>query len=195
MFRHAAAITTGSRLAPQLPGSASNRPGQISPHPAQRPPRSRAHAVMVYQSRPMSHAPHSHDNRCSGQPRHARSQYRRSATPSLARSAQARFRLKSGVCGTSSIFQSGWKAVKCSGTSGPSCFATHSQSAPISSDKSFLPGISKVVISSQVLVSCLTSTSVSRTASSKFRAKLLVEALGERLEIDIGGVHRGEELS
>ena len=26
------------------------------------------------------------------------------------------------------------------------------------------------------------------------RAKLLVEALGERLEIDIGGVHRGEEL-
>ena len=26
------------------------------------------------------------------------------------------------------------------------------------------------------------------------RAKLLVEALGERLEIDIGSVHRGEEL-
>jgi hypothetical protein len=48
---------TGSRLAPQLPGSASNRPGQVSPHAAQRPPRPRPHAVMVYQSRPIIRAP------------------------------------------------------------------------------------------------------------------------------------------
>jgi hypothetical protein len=54
---YAAAITKASRLAPQFPGSASNRPGQVSPHAAQRPSSPRSHTVMEYQSRPISRAP------------------------------------------------------------------------------------------------------------------------------------------
>jgi hypothetical protein len=58
-----------------------------------------------------------------------------------------------GVGGRSPIFQSGWKAVKCSGTSGPSSRATQVASWLISSALSFWPGMSRVVISSQQSVS------------------------------------------
>src|ERR1700674_2202249 len=42
-------------------------------------------------------------------------------------------------------------------------------------------------------LSCLTYERI-ENGVKRARAKLFVEALGERLEIDIGGVHRGEEL-
>src|SRR5450756_2001802 len=42
-----------------------------------------------------------------------------------------------GVGGTSIIFQSGWNAGKCSGTSGPNSFATQALSAVISAMPSF----------------------------------------------------------
>src|SRR6185503_8390500 len=59
--------------------------------------------------------------------------------------------------------QSGWKAVKCSGTSGPRWLRTHLHSASISASESFLPGISSVVISVQTPVSLTRYSSVSST--------------------------------
>ncbi len=57
-----------------------------------------------------------------------------------------------GVGATSSIFQSGWKAVKCMGTSGPRFSTTHRAISPISRSESFCPGITRLVISSQTFV-------------------------------------------
>ncbi len=48
---------TGSRRAPQSPGLASNTPAQGVPQVLHLPPASRFHAVMLYQSRPISLAP------------------------------------------------------------------------------------------------------------------------------------------
>ena len=59
-----------------------------------------------------------------------------------------------GVGGRSCIYQSGWKRVKWSGTSGRRCSTIQALSAWISAGESFFPGISSVVISSQTLVSC-----------------------------------------
>src|SRR5262249_62132355 len=46
---------------------------------------------------------------------------------------------RSSDLGVSCIFQSGWNAVKWSGTSGPNLSMTHSLSAATSSDESFSP--------------------------------------------------------
>lgn len=68
-----------------------------------------------------------------------------------------------GVAGVSCIFQSGWKAVKCSGTSGPSSRATQAVNARSSASESLSPGISSVVISSQQSLSWWIQASVSST--------------------------------
>jgi hypothetical protein len=65
--------------------------------------------------------------------------------------SRARDKVAAGVAGLSRIFQSGWNAVKCSGTSGPSVFVTQRLSAAISPSESFSPGINNVVISNQTL--------------------------------------------
>jgi len=62
--------------------------------------------------------------------------------------------------------KSGWKAVKCTGTSGPSWAPTHSVIAPTSASESFAPGINRLVISTQTPVWCFRYTSVSSTGSS-----------------------------
>ena len=66
---------------------------------------------------------------------------------------RARESVAGGVGGVSIIWKSGWKAVKCNGTSGPSSRSTHSDSAPISASESLCPGMSSVVISNHTLVS------------------------------------------
>ena len=76
---------------------------------------------------------------------------------------RARVSVDGGVGGLSNILKSGWKAVKCSGTSGPSSRKTHFVSASISVSESFSPGISSVVISNHTSVSCFRYTSVSST--------------------------------
>jgi hypothetical protein len=58
-----------------------------------------------------------------------------------------------GVWRRSRILQSGWKALKWRGTSGPRCSATHSVIRSISSSESFSPGINRVVSSSHTSVS------------------------------------------
>ena len=68
---------------------------------------------------------------------------------------RARISVAGGVGGRSSILKSGWKAVKCIGTSGPSCPATQRVIASISESESFTPVISRLVISSHTPVSCL----------------------------------------
>jgi hypothetical protein len=68
--------------------------------------------------------------------------------------SRARTSVDGGVAGTSGIFQSGWKAEKCSGTSGPSSLRIHWLIAMISVSESLCPGISNVVISNHTLVSC-----------------------------------------
>src|SRR6266568_1193241 len=72
-----------------------------------------------------------------------------------------------GVAGLSSIFQSGWNAVKCSGTSGPRCSITQRLKASTSAGESFSPGMSSVVISNQTSVSCSRYSSVSSTGPSR----------------------------
>ncbi len=79
---------------------------------------------------------------------------------------RARSSVAAGVGGRSVILKSGWKAVKCSGTSGPSSRAIHRLSASISAAESLWPGMSSVVISSQTAVSCLRYWSVSSTGAS-----------------------------
>ena len=59
---------------------------------------------------------------------------------------RARASVAAGVGGRSRILKSGWNAVKCTGTSGPSCPATHRVRASISASESLRPGISKLVI-------------------------------------------------
>ncbi len=66
----------------------------------------------------------------------------------------------------SRIFQSGWKALKWSGTFGPKCSITQSQSAPISLGSSLWPGMTSVVISNQMSVSRFRYCSVSKTGPS-----------------------------
>ena len=66
---------------------------------------------------------------------------------------RARLRVEGGVGEWFIIFQSGWKAVKWIGTSGPRFSTTHCVSASSSASESFSPGISRVVISNQTRVS------------------------------------------
>ena len=77
--------------------------------------------------------------------------------------ARARSRVEAGVRGASSIRCAGWKAEKCTGTSCPSSDTIQAHSAAISSSESLRPGMSRVVISSQV-PSSLTLTRVSSTS-------------------------------
>ena len=70
-----------------------------------------------------------------------------------------------GVLGVSIIFQLGWKAVRCRGTSAPRLSAIQRVMASISASESFSPGISSVVSSSQAFVSALRYFSVSSTGS------------------------------
>jgi hypothetical protein len=72
-----------------------------------------------------------------------------------------------GVAGVSRIFQSGWKAVKCSGTSGPRRSATQRLNASTSAAESFSPGISSVVISNHTPVSCFRYSRVSSTGARR----------------------------
>ena len=65
--------------------------------------------------------------------------------------------------GVSVIFQSGWKAEKCTGTLGPRFSLIHAASSWSSLSESFSPGIRSVVISNQTSVSCRRYLSVSRT--------------------------------
>jgi len=76
---------------------------------------------------------------------------------------RARESVAGGVGGVSSIWKSGWNAVKCSGTSGPSSRRIHSESAVTSASESLCPGMSRVVISNQTCVSRFKYTSVSST--------------------------------
>ena len=80
--------------------------------------------------------------------------------------------------------------MKCNGTSGTEMF--HHPvgiSASISAAESFSPGISSVVISSQTSVSCFEVDERFEHGRELARAELLVEALGEALEIDVGRIH------
>jgi len=79
--------------------------------------------------------------------------------------ARARDRVSGGVWGWSIILKSGWKAVKCSGTSVPMLSCTQSTMLVISSSLSFSPGISRVVSSNQMSVSCFRYLMVSSTGS------------------------------
>ncbi|MNC87992.1 hypothetical protein D3C83_37720 [compost metagenome] len=69
--------------------------------------------------------------------------------------SRARRSVAAGVAAMSVILWSGWNAVKCTGTPGPSSFMIHFDSASISSLESFLPGMRSVVISNHTPVSCL----------------------------------------
>ncbi len=68
--------------------------------------------------------------------------------------SRARVSVDGGVGGLSIILKSGWKAVKCMGTSGPSSSTTQRVISSSSSSESFSPGISSVVSSNQTSVSC-----------------------------------------
>ena len=57
------------------------------------------------------------------------------------------------------------------------------------------PGISSVVISTQTSVSCTRYSSVSSTVGEVRAAHVPVEVLGERLQVDVGGVHVRVELA
>src|SRR5262249_25670759 len=85
--------------------------------------------------------------------------------PNLARDLARPRSVAAGVCGRSSILKSGWKAVKCSGTSGPSSAMIHSHIERVSAGASFRPGIIRFVISNHTLVSRLSHLSVSSTGS------------------------------
>ncbi len=127
-------------------------------------------------------------------PGRARCRCRRSARPLASAICRARVRVSPGVRGTSSIFQSGWKALKCIGTSGPQCSTTQRVIASISSSESLRPGISRFVSSTQVSVWFVTYSIVSRTAARSRAAHPAVEVLGEALEVDVRGVHVPVEL-
>ncbi|MNG28868.1 hypothetical protein D3C84_1141990 [compost metagenome] len=78
---------------------------------------------------------------------------------------RARSSVSCGVRERSVSLKSGWKAVKCSGTSGDSSRATQRDSAVVSASLSLASGISRVVISSQVSVSWWMNCRVSSTGA------------------------------
>ena len=93
--------------------------------------------------------------------------------PDVARDLRApRVSVDGGVRGMSRILKSGWKAVKCSGTSSPSSAPTHSASLRVSLSASLRPGIMRLVISSHTLVSRLIHFSVSSTGSRWLKVTL-----------------------
>ena len=144
---------TGTRRLPQVPGRAANTPGSRSPQLAQQPSARRGPSGRARTSRARSAARRSGGTRCCRRRGRARCPCRRSAGRCASRCSRARVSVAGGVGGWSRIFQSGWNAEKCSGTSGPSCAAIHCVIASSSASESFSPGISSVVISSHVRVS------------------------------------------
>ena len=74
-----------------------------------------------------------------------------------------------GVGSVFIIFQSGWKAEKCRGTSGPNFSNTHWVKLSNSASESFSPGISKVVISNQT--------------------NSMIEVLGKGFQVNVRRVH------
>lgn len=85
--------------------------------------------------------------------------------------------------------------MKCRGTSGPSSVATHRLSAAISASESLRPGIQEGGdLDPHVGVVVEPGEGVEHRR--EVRAALVhVEVVGEGLEVDIGGVHRGEEVA
>ena len=144
------------RAPARAPGArrGSKRPGIASPQAAQRPAASRFHVVELVPVAPDQQPRRSRGTRCCRRRRRARCRCRRSAGRGRARSRARGRASRAASAATSSIFQSGWKAVKCSGTSGPSVVGEPGGSARRSRRReSFSPGISSVVTSSQTMVS------------------------------------------
>src|SRR5439155_14953134 len=160
-----AASLTGSLRGPHDPGCPSNTPATLVPHPSQRLSSSNRYSPNAYQSRWITRVPHTWQYvlwppSSKTLPVYA---YR---TPLSRAMRLAWTSVSGGVGGRSIILKSGWKAVKCSGTSGPRCSTIHLDMASISPGSSFAPGISRFVISNHTFVSCFRYSSVSRTAAS-----------------------------
>ena len=145
-------------------------------------------------SRARSGSRRSRGSTCSARPGRGRFPCTRSAVRSRSAISRACVSVAGGVGGRSSIFQSGWKALKWSGTSAPSRSATQRVSASTSSSESLSPGMSSVVTSTQT--SGLVHEVLERVEHrlEVAGARLRVEVLGEALQVDVRRVHVPEEL-
>ena len=85
--------------------------------------------------------------------------------------------------------------MKCNGTSAPRCSTIQVVSSPISASLSLWPGISSVVTSTHAPF----ATSHSNVSSTGCRwpphARVPVEVLGERLQIDVDRIHHENSSS
>ena len=122
--------------------------------------------------------------------RRARCRCRRAGGLRLFASARARRSVASGVGGDVAQLVVGVKGAEVQRHVGPSSPAIHvAQPGELVRRESFSPGMSSVVTSGHTSVSCTRYSSVSSTGSRCERGELVVEALGERLQVDVRRVH------
>ena len=106
---------------------------------------------------------------------------------------RARVSVAGGVGGTSSILKSGWNAVKCSGTSAPRCSTIQR--------RQLVDLVVAVVVAGDEQRGDLHPHAVGDQPLQRVEhrlqvaaAHLPVEVLGERLQVDVDGIHPREQL-